>query len=191
MPASPALPGLFFCFAATVLLIFVSISSPTWEQISFLNVGSGGRVTRFGVFGYTGSGISIGYYFNARGWPDNAALINTTVIHNLTKLLILHPIAAGLAGLSVIFGLCGACYHRVGTVFMALLAGLATVITFVIWVIDMVLFGIVRNRYRDQGIPAQYGNANWLTLGAVIALLLATCTGACGIFGRYSYRRKH
>lgn len=77
--------------------------------------------------------------------------INTAVINNLTKTLILHPIAAGLAGLSVLFGLCGASYHRFGTIFMTVLASLATIITFIAFVIDMSLFGTVRNRYRDAG----------------------------------------
>lgn len=85
--ASPAAPALFFCFAAMVLLIFVSlrricicdqkrgelmkcvcdqvsVSAPTWEKISFLNANVGGRVIHFGVFGYTGTGKSIGYRFD-------------------------------------------------------------------------------------------------------------------------------
>lgn len=72
---------------------------------------------------------------------------------------------------------------------MALFAALATIITLVIWVIDMVLFGIARNRYRQQGIQANYGNANWIVLGALVALLLGFCAGACGTFGSYRRRR--
>lgn len=72
---------------------------------------------------------------------------------------------------------------------MALVAGLAALTTLVAWVIDMVLFGIARNRYRDAGQLAQYGNANWLTLGALVALLLGFCASACGVFGRYGKRR--
>ena len=72
---------------------------------------------------------------------------------------------------------------------MTLFAGLALLTTFVAWVIDMILFGIGRERYHDAGDAAQYGNANWLTLGALVALLLAFCTSACGIFGRYRRRR--
>jgi hypothetical protein len=187
MAASAAVPGLFFCFAATVLLVFASVSAPTWNSISFLNVGGGPQI-RYGIFGYTGSEISIGYYFIAPAAFDDGA-INTTFIHNLTKTLILHPIAAALSGFAVLFGICGASYHRTGTVFMALCAFIATVVTFVTWIIDMVLFGIVRDRFRDQSVPAQFGNANWLTLGALVALLLSACTGVCGAFG--SYRRKN
>lgn len=72
---------------------------------------------------------------------------------------------------------------------MALLASFATIVTLVIFVIDMVLWGIARNKIRDAGIPAQYGNANWLTVGALVALLLGACTGVCGSFGRYRRRR--
>jgi len=185
MPASPAIPGLLLCTAATILLVFVCVSSPTWEKISFLDVGTGNSMTHYGVFGHTGTKVSLGYTF--LGTNNN---LNTKVINNLTKTLILHPIAAGLAGLSVLFGLCGASYHRAGTIIMTLFASLATIITFVAWVIDMVLFGIARNKYRDQNTPAQYGNACWLTLGALVALLLGFCVGACGVFGRYRRRGK-
>lgn len=82
MAAGPAIPGLLLVLAATILLIFVcplfshtvysnlfffhkvSVSSPTWEKISFLNVGSGDSITHYGVFGFTGSKTQIGYDFN-------------------------------------------------------------------------------------------------------------------------------
>jgi len=189
MPASAAAPGLLLCFAATVLLVFACVSAPTWEKISFLDVGTGAGQIRYGVFGYTGSKIAVGYYF--RGFTTaTGSRINTTVIHNLTFALILHPIAAGLSGLAVIFGLCGASYNRIGTILMSLFSGLAAVITLVVWILDMALFGIVRNRYRDIGVAAQYGNANWLTLGALVALVLGFCAATCGVFGRYRRRKE-
>ncbi|KAF9529323.1 hypothetical protein CPB83DRAFT_853071 [Crepidotus variabilis] len=180
---SPAFPGAFLCFAAMTLLIFASVSAPTWNAVSFLNVGpAGADQLRYGVFGHTGSQTSIGYDFT-----NNR--LNSATLHNLTVALILHPIAAGLAGIAFLFGACGLAYHRVGTIVMTLASGLALIVTFVVWVIDMVLFGIARHRYREDGTPAQYGNANWLTLGAFIALLLGFCASACGIFGRYRRRR--
>jgi len=185
MPASAAVPGLFFCFAATVLLVLASVSVPTWDRISFLNVGTGQSQVRYGVFGFTGSKTAIGYDFQG----VNATNLNVTVVHNITIALILHPIAAGLSGLAFLFGLCGASYHRVGTVLMSLLSGLAGIITLAVWVLDMALFGIASRRYRSHNIPAQYGNANWLTLGALIALVLGFCASACGVFGRYRRRK--
>lgn len=58
---SPAWPGLFFCFAAVVLLVFATVSSPIWDKISFLDINVNGQTTHFGVFGYTGSSRQLGY----------------------------------------------------------------------------------------------------------------------------------
>ena len=79
-------------------------------------------------------------------------------------------------------------------IFMTLLSGLALLATFIVrvFIIDMILFGIARQRYRNAGniLVAQYGNANWLTLGALVALLLGFCASACGVFGRYSRKQQ-
>jgi len=189
MAAGAALPGIFFCFAACVLLIFVSVSPPTWNSVYFLNARTGASTIRFGVFGYTGSSTSVGYYFPAPFNSYNDGRLSSGTIHNLTFTLILHPIAAGLSGLAVLFGICGAAYHRSGTVFMTLVSGIAFLCTLVVWVIDMVLWGIARNVLRDNAVSAQYGNANWLTLGALVSLFIGFFVSACGIFGSYRKRR--
>ena len=73
---------------------------------------------------------------------------------------------------------------------MTLFSGLAALITLLIFIIDLALFGVARNRYRGRGIRAEYGIANWLTAGALVALLLAFLASCCGVFGRYSRRNK-
>ncbi|KAH9892889.1 pali-domain-containing protein [Cubamyces lactineus] len=186
MAAGAAVPGLFFAFAAMVLLIFASVSSPTWERISFLNVPEGGSITHFGVFGFTGSDTHVGWYFPGTLGDSR---INDHLFHNLTITLILIPIAAGISGLAVLFGLCGAAYHRVGTVLMTLLSALAFLVTLVAWVLEMVLFGVARDHIRDRGIDATWGNANWLVLGALVSLFLGFFASLCGVFGRYGRRR--
>jgi len=193
--ASPAVPGLVLCFAAMVLLIFVSISVPVWNEVYFLEVRNvAGDIIRFGVFGFTGSQKHIGYKFDPTIIGFQSDKLNSAVIHNLTFVLVLHPVAAGLAGISVIFGLCGASYHRFGTILMSLSAALATLVTLVVWVIDMVLWGIARERIRHDGPngdTANFGNALWLTLGALVALALGFCAASCGSFGRYSRRGRY
>ncbi|KAI0769343.1 pali-domain-containing protein [Trametes elegans] len=186
MAAGAAVPGLFFAFAAMVLLVFASVSSPTWERISYLDASTGGSTTHFGVFGYTGSDTHVGWYFPGSLGDDR---INDGLFHNLTIVLILIPIGAGLSGLAVLFGLCGAAYHRAGTVFMTLLSALAFLVTLVAWVVEMVLFGIARKHMRDRGIDATWGNANWIVLGALVSLFLAFFAALCGVFGRYGRRR--
>ncbi|CCA73153.1 related to palI protein [Serendipita indica DSM 11827] len=181
--ASPALPGLFCCFAAFVLLVFACVSGNAWSAISFLDANVNGRVVHFGVFGYTGIKATVGYDIQdaVGSFPDNT--LGTNALKALTYVMILHPIAAAFALIACIFGLCGAGFSRIGTILMSLSAALATLITLVVWVIDMSLWGIVRNRIRNHGPPgstANYGNANWLVLGALVALILGFCTAAFG-----------
>jgi len=72
---------------------------------------------------------------------------------------------------------------------MTLLSALAALVTLVIFVIDVTLFGVTRNRFRKAGIPAQYGVGNWLVAGALVALLLGFVVSFCGVFGRYKRRK--
>ena len=60
-----------------------------------------------------------------------------------------------------------------------------------VWVVEMVLFGVARDRMRDRGLAASWGNANWLVLGALVALFLAFFASLCGSFGRYGRRRNY
>ena len=45
-------------------------------------------------------------------------------------------------------------------------------ITLGAWVTSMTLWGITRNVLRDNGVSAQYGNANWLAIGVIITLFI-------------------
>ena len=79
--------------------------------------------------------------------------LNETVLHRLSIALILHPIAAGLGGIALIFGLLGICAaSRLLTILMAMFAALAAATTLVIFIIDMVLFNVLKNRLSDAGV---------------------------------------
>jgi len=56
-------------------------------------------------------------------------------------------------------------------------ATIASLTTLVAWILDMVVFTLMRNLYRNRNIIAEYGNGLWLTLGAFLALLLGVCIG--------------
>lgn len=71
---------------------------------------------------------------------------------------------------------------------MTLVSALAFLATLVAWVIEMVLFGVARSHIRGRGDIANYGNANWLVLGAFVALFFAFFASACGVFGSYRKR---
>jgi len=190
MSVSPAVPGIFFCSSAMILLIFVSVSVPVWEDISFLDTRINGKVVKYGVWGYTGSKATLGYSLQPPGFDDT--FLNNATLKNLTYILILHPIGAGLSFLSVAFGAWGVIsYDRLGTILMTMASSLAFLVTTIAFSIDMILWNIVQARIKNDGDTATLGNANWLTLGALVALILGSCAAGCGSFGRYRNSRYH
>lgn len=72
---------------------------------------------------------------------------------------------------------------------MALTAFLAFLATIVAFAIDLALWIIIRQRMRQRGYSADLGNANWLTVGALVSLILGTFTAACGSCGRFATGR--
>jgi hypothetical protein len=197
MAISPAFTGLFFCFAAMVLLLFVSVSAPTWSDVYFLRVNAPATPStqlRYGIFGYcvTGKGCSaatFGYPLSLAGLGNNQTF-GTTGLHNLTKALIVHPIAGALALLAVIWGMLGVCAaSRACTILMSITAFFALLGALVAFAIDLALWIIMRDDVQNAGYSATLGNAIWLTLGAFVALILGTCTAACGSCGRFATGR--
>jgi len=196
MGLSPAFPGLFFAFAAMALLIFVSVSPPVWEKVNFLDATIGGQETIYGVFAQCTIGqacdngkASIGYSLAVPGADDTVNNV-PGVLRNLSYGLILHPIGAALGFIAVVFGIIGiAAASRFATIMMSMAAALGALVTLVVFVFDMVIFNILRNRIRDAGGDAMLGNANWLTVGAVVAFFLSMCTSFCGACGRFASGR--
>jgi len=198
MAISPAFTGFFWCFAAMVLLLFVSVSAPTWHDIYFLGAWSSSKSTeiRYGIFGYCVVGGSGGCSKHSLGYDITLSPIGvdysaeTGILKNFTKVMVLHPIAGALALLSVLWGFLGVCMaSRACTILMSLTAFLALLATLVVFAIDLILWLIVRSRIRDHGYHAGLGNANWLTAAAAGALILGACTAACGSCGRFATGR--
>lgn len=66
-----------------------------------------------------------------------------TTVHNLSRALILHPIAAAVSFLAFLTALAS---HRIGFLFSSLIAGVATLITLIALILDLVNFS-VSNRF--------------------------------------------
>ncbi|KAL1671506.1 hypothetical protein EV122DRAFT_295455 [Schizophyllum commune] len=165
--------ALFFCFTAFVLLLFVTISSPTWDSISFLNVSTDYGTTHFGVFGFSGGKVHVGFHFLVPVIGYDYLAIEGSHLHALTYTLVLYPIATGISACAHDGGMGATHTRRAGTIILTLLAGLALLLALAAWVLSMVLFGTARSRFDEQGIEATWGNANWLALGALVALTIA------------------
>jgi len=98
--------------------------------------------------------VSLGF----RGWLFMYVLITRMVnqlpgvLQRLSYGLILHPIGAGLGFIAVVFGLIGiGAASRFATIMMSLAAALGALVTLVVFVFDMVIFNILRNRVRAAG----------------------------------------
>ncbi|KAL7416027.1 pali-domain-containing protein [Mrakia frigida] len=193
--AGAAIPGLFFSFAACALLVIVSVSVPIWKSVYFMSASDGSDNLIFGNWGICAvngacTASKLGYNLDLTSLGIDSERLSSVFIKNLTYVLILHPIAAGLAGLAMIFGLLGVfSTSRAATILMTIASFLALLITLTAWVVDMVLWGIARNRIRNIGGTAQYGNATWMVLGAFVALLISCCVSLCGSFGRFRSSR--
>ncbi|KAI0446276.1 pali-domain-containing protein [Xylaria telfairii] len=193
--------GTFFLFAATVLLIITDISAPVVSDISLLKVelGTNSRSgllddndrfpqITFGTFGYcvkdvqsagskSCSSSHIGYDPVAvieRNVPDTSF---SDYAHDtaraLTKVMVLHPIATGLAFISFFLAL-GSGF--VGSFLAAVGAFITFLVVLVVLITDFVSFAIIRSAVNDSSssVVASWGAASWTTLVAAILCLFAT-----------------
>jgi len=106
----------------------------------------------------------------------------------LTVVLVLHPIACGLAFVAFAFALFSGLRPAAGRVsaFLATAIGaLAAFLTTIVFIIDCVLTGVAKSRIHSKTSGAAYakfGNAEWITLGAAIATWIGVVASCCGIF---------
>ncbi|KAJ7188300.1 hypothetical protein C8R46DRAFT_16488 [Mycena filopes] len=182
--------ALSFSLLAAVLLTLVSVSTPTWDKIYFLNAGSG-NVVRFGVFGSPDPKLASAIASIQALSRSAIEALHTPVILKSNKNIDLASCRCGIGWVgSSSVASSGVSCHRAGIAAMILLTALANVVCIMAFLFDMVLFGIARNSFRSQGIPSQYGNACWLTLAAFVSIFLGFSTAAWGMFSHYKKRTK-
>ncbi|KAG8906271.1 hypothetical protein FRB99_007208 [Tulasnella sp. 403] len=117
----------------------------------------------------------------------NADDLVDVIQKGLTVVLVLHPIACGLAGLAFIFAAWAMLSSKSGRLpsTLATVNGfIAATLTTIVFIIDCVLVGIARSRIRSKtsGLATiSYGNAVWMTLG----------TQCCQVLGVVSLLAQH
>jgi hypothetical protein len=208
----------FFLTAAFVLYLLVAISLPLIKpiylfQLSFAADQPAAATTpdfRFGVWGFCTSfpiGIptiftnggectspKIGYnipqdVLNLTGYPPD---VTDALVKALTILLILHPVAAGLALLTLLFSFFVRSQYF--TVLSLITAIFTAVVGSVVLAADLALVIIANQRLRDDLnglLTVSFGDGVWMIVAAVamswlavIALSAIACR-CCGL------RRKH
>jgi hypothetical protein len=90
----------------------------------------------------------------------------------LTRVMILHPIACGLAFIAFLLALgSGFC----GALLASIVAAVAWLITLIVMACDFALFGIIKNNVNNDGSGsnAYYSTGMWTVLAAMVALFIA------------------
>lgn len=205
---NPATPATILALAATILLALATCTAPVTQSLYFLEVNVQNRVLKFGTLGYClGSRCtpaSVGYRIDdassllgVNAQIPYASQLSSGVVHALTYTLVLHPVACGLAAVSVVFGLLNHCAgFGIGCV-GGFFTGFATTVALVAFGLDIGLFTVLKRRIESRGGTASYGNGIWITLAAFICLVLcqiAFCCCCCGSRGggsRKNRNRKH
>jgi len=221
---------IFLLFAAFLLLLLVSLSVPIIHpiylfklalDISHDNDSADGSIL-FGLWGYCFTNVraSIASLHDSQSGSTctprhlgytlpssildflniNSSHTSNIISKAITAALVIHPIAAGLTFLALLFAIFIPCRGIVSrtfsgiTMFISLIAALLSTIVFII---DIVFVALTRNRIRDAtngDISLSWGNAVWMTLGAAVALWAATvgaCCGICACGGRRRERAKY
>ncbi|MCJ1364258.1 hypothetical protein MMC16_003367 [Acarospora aff. strigata] len=189
--------GVLFLLTASLLLLITSISAPVIADIAMLKVKLTNHTqirnsaVTFGTFGHCILDIppiqtdqdycfpkQIGYQPASIMAAIDGSRFDRAASGNadrLTNLMILHPIACGLAFLAFQLALGAGVF--VSTL-SALIAGLAWIVTLVVMAIDFALFGIIKNHVNNDGSGshAYYSTGMWTVLAAMILLFLGTLT---------------
>ncbi|KAF4507849.1 hypothetical protein G6O67_004301 [Ophiocordyceps sinensis] len=195
--------GTVLLLAATALLIVASITAPAVSSLAILRVqldgGAQGSEVTFGSFGYCHRGIldtdqcsrsHIGYNpaeimsdIDGTGFGSTSE----TTSKGLTRVMILHPIAAVLCFVGFLLCLGTGTVGSVGAVFFALVSCIVTVVAMAC---GFVGFGVVRTHVNDNGrSTAHWGSGIWCILAAAVCTLLAAVVVMLTCFASRAERR--
>jgi len=118
------------------------------------------------------------------------------ISRGITAALVLHPIAAGLTFLALLFSLHHAFTSRpsrLSVIVTLPLTILASLVTTVIFAVDVAFIVIARNQLTSDtsgAVSLGFGNAVWMVLGAMIALWLGIIAVSLGVCCNGSRRTK-
>jgi len=198
-----------------LLLLLVTLSVPiinsiylmdVFGQISLSSFAKADDDVKFGVFGWCTSGASgtvfgitdsesgscssphLGYSMTTEltlvvGNSKTANIID----HGITVALVLHPLACGLVFLTLLISIFMILKpnHRLSSLFTFGVGCVASLITTIIFIIDVAFVAIAKSRVHkdtDGIVTLTWGNAVWMILGAMLAVWIGTagaCFGVC------------
>ncbi|KAI0310858.1 actin cortical patch SUR7/pH-response regulator pali [Amylostereum chailletii] len=211
----------FILFAAFVLFLLVALSIPIIKPIYLLDLSANadsssantniGTSIRFGVWGYCVNGpLNTAGIFTNNGDCQGPQLGYTLdsdifqilagtstevnlVLRGLTVLLILHPIAAGLALLTFLPVLLSCCMFRNAPWIFSLIFSILTVIVSSITLAaDIALVLVARDRLKDfslLSLSVNWGPGVWMVLAGVVCAWLSMILVSVKVCRCYGSRR--
>ncbi|KAF9813678.1 hypothetical protein IEO21_05449 [Rhodonia placenta] len=189
------LPGIFFLFSAFVLLLLVSISLPYLTVFDFARVhfNEGGPISigsdsnavsqlrvriRADCWYEASSGrracSAAGYAYNTTMYAGSTRADSITIRASWTRGLAIHPVAAGMSLIALLFSLSA---HMTARLLAALAAFLASIITLIAFATDIALFAYVKekaSKLDGTTTTTDTAPAFWMTFAAMLLLWLAS-----------------
>ncbi|KAK4703856.1 hypothetical protein P7C70_g2354, partial [Phenoliferia sp. Uapishka_3] len=169
----------------------VSVSVPILKSIYFLEANVSATVDtisvdsgtiKMGVWGYcvgsSCSNVTLGYTLGISTDGLGALIsekIPTALVHSLTYVLVLHPIAAGFGGIALICGLLAHIREFAITGFTTCFAGFGATIGLIAFIFDIIIFSLAKKRIIAAGGTASLGNGIWMTLAGFLCLMFSGC----------------
>lgn len=100
--------------------------------------------------------------------------ISSGTADGLTRVMVLHPIACGVAFIAFLLSIGGGI---VGSLAGAIAAAVALLLTLIVMATDFTVFGILKNHVNDDrsASTAHFGDAIWLLVSSFILLFLGMC----------------
>ncbi|KAI9638279.1 uncharacterized protein MKK02DRAFT_42669 [Dioszegia hungarica] len=163
-------------FAAFILVILTTFSTPFIQGISFLDVYTSSGLTRFGSFGWCNPGYCLPNLVSYEYAPQvNASLTGAMV---LWPIAIIFTFFTLIAIIPLLFVHNSAALRYVGnSMFFKFSANLSAIITLVAWVMTIYGWSIAKRTFEAGGVGAVYGAATWLGLTAMLCMLIVAFLG--------------
>jgi len=190
------IPGVIFIFCAFVLNFLTSISLPYLTALDITRTSYGNGVSQQGDGGITQLrfGVWAPCYYNEKndktcfsaghGYTvqiqDSNHSNTVTISSNWTRGLAVHPVAAAVTFVALLLSLS---QHITVTLVASLVAFLSATLTLIAFAIDIALFAYVKHemdKLPEDQTKTRPGPGFWLTLVALILLLLGGCTVCFG-----------
>jgi SUR7/PalI family protein len=150
------------------------------------------------LFGNNGEciGPQLGYTIDPRfiAVVTSEPALADLILKALTILLVLHPIAAGLAFLTLIPVIASCCvFHKAPWIISLVLSVGTAIMSTIVFAADLALVLVAKHKLREQhtvNVTISFGNGVWIVLVStfftwVALILLAARVCYCCGFGRY------